>query len=85
MNQSKVKRALRKKINHLPENLQEKIKDLLYQASIQDAKLFENLVNKLALKKADIIQKNEAYKVFQSSPEYNIPYVWTRKTPRKES
>ena len=83
MNQSKVKRALRKKLEHLPESIQEHYKNMLYKASIQDAPLFEQFVNTLARKRSDTIQRNEAYKAFQESPEYNIPYVWTRKTPRK--
>jgi len=83
MNQSKVKKALRKKIDHLPEAKQEKIKNLLYKASLSNPSLFEKFVNALARKRDTINQNDEAYKVFQSSPEYSKPYIWERVTPRQ--
>lgn len=83
MNIGKVKKALRANITHLPEKKANKIKDLLYQASLENPKKFELLVNKLAIKRFLKSQKDKAYLEFQQSPEYNKPYKWERSFPRK--
>ena len=85
MNITKVKKALRRNINHLSENNQTKIKDLLYHAAKSDGQTFENLVNRLARKRGIVQEREVAYQEHIASPEYNIPYVWSRKTPRRDS
>lgn len=84
MNKSKIKKALRRNIDSLPEKKQEKIKNTLYKAALSDNQLFEKLVNRLARKRSIVQDREVAYQEHIASPEYSIPFVWTRSTPRRD-
>lgn len=80
---SKIKKLLRKKLDHLPEKNQNQIKTKLYEFSKIFPDKFNYLVERLARKKQEKDISDEKYKLFTQSPEYNEKYTWSRTSPRK--